>query len=371
MFTRQDLDELVTYEGEAPVLSVYLNVDPTERTTDEYRLALRHMIEDIEDTAPCKDVEAIERFFEHEYDWSGRAVAVFSAQEEGFWRAYSMAVPIASSVTVARKPYIWPMVAIWDAYGSYAVVLVGRQEAQFLLFEMGELRARDTFEGDEVRRLKKGRGSSAGPGRRGGAPVSGRHEEEIVQRNMREAAKVAERFVRKHQPQRLILAGADPTVASFRDALSKGVRDKVIGSFHADLGASDRELLNLSLDVIEQAEQKREAALVDAVFTGAAKGRGGVIRLGETLEAAHEGRVQTLVVARGFHRPGYRCQNCGYITDQKLDVCPFCGGQFAEIADAAEALVTKVIEDGGKVEVVDEEEYPKIAEFGVGALVRY
>jgi predicted RNase H-like nuclease len=50
-------------------------------------------------------------------------------------------------------------------------------------------------------------------------------------------------------------------------------------------------------------------------------------------------------------------------------VCPFCNGKFAEITDAAEALVTQVIEDGGQVEVIDN--HPKIDEFGVGALLRY
>jgi peptide subunit release factor 1 (eRF1) len=121
--------------------------------------------------------------------------------------------------------------------------------------------------------------------------------------------------------------------------------------------------------VLLQVEEQREEDLVDAVFTAAAKGRGGVIRLADTLGAAHEGRVQTLIVARDYHRSGYQCRNCAYITDQMLSVCPFCGGEFAEIADAAEALVTRVIEDGGKVEVIDGN--PKVDQFGVGALLRY
>ncbi len=105
------------------------------------------------------------------------------------------------------------------------------------------------------------------------------------------------------------------------------------------------------------------------MFTAAAKGRGGAIRLADTLGAAHEGRIQTLVIARDYHEPGYRCSRCAYITDQALEVCPFCGNEFTEIPDAAEALVTKVIEGGGKVEVVDDN--PKAAQFGVGALFRY
>jgi peptide subunit release factor 1 (eRF1) len=369
MFKREDLRELAAYQAETPILSVYLNVDPTEHTTDEYRLALRQALKQAQGLAATEDMAAVEQFFDHEYDWSGRGVVVFSGTKEDFWRIYSLAVPIASGVTVARKPYIWPLAAMVDAYGSYAVALVDRQGVQLFHFEMGELRTSDRYLGEEVRKLKKGRGSSGGPGRRGGAPISGRREEEMVQRNIRQSAKATKLFHRKHKPQRWIIAGVERTVAQFREALGKGLQDKVIGSFSADMNASEPEIRKRSMEILQQVEKERERALVEAVFTAAAKGRGGVIRLADTLGAAHEGRIQTLVIARDYHQPGYQCQNCAYITDQHLEVCPFCSGEFAEISDAAEALVTKVIEDGGQVEVVDD--HPKLAEFGVGALLRY
>ncbi|MBE9506860.1 MAG: host attachment protein [Chloroflexi bacterium] len=369
MFRQEDLQELAAYQGQMPMLSVYLNVDPTECTTEEYKLSLRHMLKQANGLAAQEDIAAVERFFDHEYDWSGRGVVVFSGAQEGFWRTYSLAVPVASGVTVARKPYVWPLAALVDAYSSYLVALVDRRGVKLLLFEMGELRISDGHLGEEVRKLKKGRGSSGGRGRRGGAPISSRREEGVARRNMREAVKVTRQFWRKHKPQRLIIVGADPTVAKFREALPKRLRARVIGSFSADMNASEPEIRERSLEILQRVEKEREAALVEAVFTAAAKGRGGVIRLADTLGAAHEGRIQTLVVARDYHQPGYQCQNCVYLTDQSLEVCPFCGGEFAEIPDAAEALVTRVIEDGGKVEVVDD--HPKIAEFGVGALLRY
>ena len=369
MFRQADLRELAAYQAETPVLSVYLDVDATRYTTDESKLALRQMLKQAEEVATPEDMVAVERFFDHEYDWSGRGVVVFSGTQQDFWRVYSLAVPVAPGVTVARKPYIWPLAALVDAYGSYVVALVDRQEVRLLLFEMGELQVSDGHAGEEVRKLKRGRGSSGGPGRRGGAPISSRREEEVAQRNIREAVKAMDRFCRKHNPQRLIIAGAEPTVTQFREALSKPLQGKIIGSFSADMNAPEPEIREHSLGILQQVEQEREAALVNAVFTAAAKGRGGAIRLDDTLGAAHEGRIQTLVVARDYHQPGYQCRNCAYITDQHLKICPFCGGEFTEIPDASEALVTKVIEDGGKVEVIDGN--PKLAEFGVGALLRY
>jgi peptide chain release factor subunit 1 len=369
MFTQDDLRELATIQTETPILSVYLNVDPTEHTTDEYKLALRQMLKRAEGLASPEDIEAVSRFFDHEYDWSGRGVIIFCGSQEEFWRVYSLAVPVVSGVTVARKPYLWPLAALVDTYGNYAVAQVDRQGVRLLQFAMGELQATDGYLGEEVRKLKKGRGSSGGAGRRGGAPISSRREEEVAQRNIREAVKATESFCRKHKSQRVIIAGAEPTVAQFREALPKSLQEKVIGSFNVDMNAPEPEIREQSLEILQQVEEERTAALVDAVFTAAAKGRGGAIRLADTLGAAHEGRIQTLVISRDYHRPGYQCRNCAYITDHALRVCPFCGGEFTEISDAAEALVTKVIEDGGKVEVVAD--HPKIAEFGVGALLRY
>ncbi len=322
MFTREDLRELAAVECETPLLSVYLNVDPREHTTEEYRLELRQLLKGALGAAASDDIAAVERFFEHEYDWSGRGVVVFSCASDPFWRSYSLAVPVVSGATVARKPYIWPLAALVEAYGRYAVALVDRQELKLFSFSMGELADETTFAGAEVRRLKKGRGSSGGAGRRGGAPVSGRHEEEVAQRNIREAAKVAERFWRQDRPQRLILAGAEPTVVQFRDELSKALQERVIGSFRADVNMPELDIRERSLEILRHVEEKRKAALVDAVFTAAAKGRGGVIRVGDTLGAAHEGRIQTLIVARDFRRPGYQCTNCRYITDHSLSDCP-------------------------------------------------
>lgn len=369
MFRRENLRELAAYEAQAPILSVYLNVDPTERTKDGYRLELGQMLKRVQGAAAPQDVDAVERFFDHEYDWSGRGVVVFSGDGEGFWRAYSLAVPVASEAKVADRPYISPLAALVDTYGSYAVAVVDRRQLRLLFFEMGELQVTDEFVGEDVRKLKRGRGSAGGHGRRGGSPISSQHEEEVARRNIRDAAGATREFCQEYEPQRLIIGGSERAIAVFKEALPKTLQDRIIGTFSADMNASEVAIRERSLGILGQAEKEREQAVVDAVFTAAAKGKNGVIRLADTLGAAHEGRIRTLVIDRDYHQPGYQCQNCAYITDQALKDCPFCGGEFVEIPDATEALVTKVIDDGGRVEVVDD--HPKVEEFGVGALLRY
>jgi peptide subunit release factor 1 (eRF1) len=109
--------------------------------------------------------------------------------------------------------------------------------------------------------------------------------------------------------------------------------------------------------------------LADAVITAAAKGKSGVVRLDDTLSAAHEGRVLTLLVAEGYTAEGFQCQQCAYVTGQRLDKCPFCGGAMANIPDAVETIIQQVLEQGGHVEIVAG--HNEFAKAGVGALLRY
>ena len=95
MFTEQDLNDLVQFRSdESPVLSLYLNVDPTEQSTEQYRLTLRTLLKGVTDEAGAADVDRVERYFEFEYDWQGRGVALFSCQDADFWRGFSLAVPL-------------------------------------------------------------------------------------------------------------------------------------------------------------------------------------------------------------------------------------------------------------------------------------
>lgn len=369
MIDENELRNLAQFQAERPILSVYLDVDPTRHTSEEYLLSLRHMLKQAEGQAAPEDIQAVQRYFEHEYDWSGRGVAIFSCAAADFWRVYILPLPVASGVTVARRPYISPLAALLDTYERYAVALVNREGVRVLLFHLGEPVHEEVFEGEEVKKLKRGRGSSGGAERRGGAPSGSRHMEEVAMRNLRQAARVVEQFWRQHNPRQLILAGAEPTVSQFRDLLPKALQELVVGTMSGSPTDNERTLRERSLQVLQRVEKEREAATVEAVVTAAAKGREGVLGLDDTLSAAHEGRIRTLVVLRDFHAPGYRCTSCSYLTAVEMDHCPYCGGAFAQIPDAAEAVITRVVEDGGEIEVVDH--HPLLEQAGIGALLRY
>jgi hypothetical protein len=91
MLTETNLKELLVFQSVNPVVSVYLNTDPTQGSSDVYKSNLRSMLKDINLSG---DVEVAESYFSTEYNWSGRSVALFSCAAEGFIRAYSLAIPV-------------------------------------------------------------------------------------------------------------------------------------------------------------------------------------------------------------------------------------------------------------------------------------
>jgi hypothetical protein len=232
---------------------------------------------------------------------------------------------------------------------------------------MGELIAQEGSVGEDVRNVRRGRGSSV-VGMRGGSQASGRKEAELVQRNLRDTAAALADFCQEHPPRRLLLAGAEHTVAQFRDLLPVKLQEIVVGTFNANMEAGDNEIREHAFALLKDLEDERRRELVQAVITAAAKGMNGVIGLDQTLSVTYEGRTQVLVVEHDFHAPGYRCTGCGYLTTQPLEKCIFCEGAIVEIPDAAEAVISQVVEKGGTVEVIDD---GLLNSAHIGALLRY
>jgi peptide subunit release factor 1 (eRF1) len=106
------------------------------------------------------------------------------------------------------------------------------------------------------------------------------------------------------------------------------------------------------------------------VITNAAKGRGGAVGLDDTLKALHEGRIQTLVIREGYRAPGTRCKQCGYISSQTMDTCPFCNGGTESISDIVELAVRQALQTGSEVEVLHDNQVLKGFD-KIGALLRY
>ncbi len=356
MLNEANLQELLDFRSPHPVLSVYVNTDPTIGNADSYKLELRNLLKNVSLT---EDASAVERYFEHSYDWSGRSVAVFSCVPENFLRAYPLAVAVQSRVRINTSPHVKPLVNLLNFYGGYGVALVDKQGARLFYFHLGELREQEGVLGESVRHSK-----------RDGVFDRTRHQDELVEHNMKDAVDFANRFFTENTVRRLVICGSDDNVSQFRSHLPKAWQSLVVGSFPMSMTASKEEVLARTMEVGRLAEYRFEENLVQSVITSTAKKNGAVMHLDSTLKAVHDGRVHTLVVREGLRSPGYLCQGCGYITAHPLPTCPFCSNTFNQIPDAIEMAIRTVIKQGGEIEMLQSP--AAVERLGdIGAVLRY
>jgi peptide subunit release factor 1 (eRF1) len=366
MFTESDLKELLEYKAEYPVLSIYLNTDPSEGSADVYKLRLRSMLKDIDMKS---DVNEVELFFDHEYDWSGRSAVIFSCEADNFFRFYSFEVPIDDRIRISERPHVKPLADLLDSYGGYGVALVDKQSARLFNFHLGELREQVEMTGESVRHTKRGGGSQS-PGRRGGVAGQTDYTKEVAERNMKEAADFTASFFTENHVRRVLIGGTEDNIAAFRSQLPKAWQSLIVGTFPVSMNASQTDVMERAIEIGKEAEIRRKLKLIDTLVTNAAKGQGGVVGIEDTLAAVHDGRVQTLLVRAGYREAGYLCQGCEYITAQQLDRCTFCENKFEQIPDVVDLAVRRVLRNGGEVTVLHD--FAEKSEFkNVGALTRY
>jgi peptide chain release factor subunit 1 len=365
MFTQEDLQELLAFSGgDDKVVSVYLNADTGEQSSDVIKRQVKALLRDV--AGHEEDVQAIENYINFSHDWSKPGLALFSCQSPQFFRAYPAAVAFRNRVRIGRKPYVKPLAHLLDHYAHYGVVLVDRVGARFFDFHLGELQEVAGTMGEDVHKLKHGSGSTA-IGRRGGES-GGHHEEEVVLRNLREAVAAAQQFFAKRNIRRLFVGGTAETVAQFRDYLPKQLLSCLAGTFPMDMDANENEVRDRSLALLREANSQREEKLVESMITAAAKGNHAVVGLADTLQAVSDGRVQTLVISDGYRAPGFTHNGTHYPADSNKN--PFGDGPLTQVEDVVEAAVARTMEQGGHVEVISEN--PQLENAGrIGAILRY
>src|SRR5512136_867803 len=188
MMQEQDLHELAELVSEdAPILSLYLHLDPQRRSADEIKLSLRRLLSQAAELgASPADVERIERFFEYEHDRQGRAVACFSCQAHKFWRGYPLLVPVPSTVHVGRRPYVKPLSDLWDNYGRFGVIMIDREGARLFIYHLGALEESTGTLGTEVKHHKQGGWA---------AQKLQRYEDQEAKHNLKDAAEWADAYL--------------------------------------------------------------------------------------------------------------------------------------------------------------------------------
>ncbi|RLT38092.1 MAG: hypothetical protein DWI57_12645 [Chloroflexi bacterium] len=362
MLTDLAIRHAVEFESrQHPVLSIYLNVDPHGRSAEQYKLALRALL-DKADRAEPEDVRKIQNYVEMGYNWQGRGIVMYSCAAADFWWAESLPLPVEDSVFVSFRPYVHQLATLLDAYARLGVVHVDQMGARLYLFHLGYLEEAQGFLGEAVHMHRSGGAS---------AQRYQRHAAETARQNLQEAAELAEEFYRRSNTRRLILAGTDKNVARFRELLSHRLRVMVIGEISADANATPSELQQRASDLARQEAERAGDALADTIITAAHKGSNGLLGLADTLNAVQSGRAQHVVVLAGFSQPAYRFKNSGFVFLSPQEAQSTGSGEELEnLPDAVDSVLRRSLLAGIGVTVLAD--HPELEKNGkIGVLARY
>lgn len=372
MFSQDDMQELLTYEGNGSgVISIYLDTDSARQSTEAIKLTAKGLLKELQPQHD-REAQAIERYLDLSYDWSKPGLALFCGQGGSYFRSYPSPVAFRNRIRLGPRPYVKPLAHFLDHYAHFGAIIVDRVGGRFYEYHLGELQAIESFNGEEVRKVKRGGGSSA-VGRRGGGgtsgPGGGDHEEEVAARNLRDCAAAAGRFYAARPIRRLFLGGTNETLAQFRELLPKQLQSCLAGSFAMDIDAGESEVRRRSLELLREANARREDELVERLMTLKAMGANAVVGLDDTLQAVSDRRVESLIISDGFRHHGYLHDASGFVV-ANLARSPLAENELTEVEDVVDAAVAQTVGQGGHVEIIADN--PSLEEGGrIGAILRY
>ncbi len=359
MSVDQQLQSLLDYQGE-PVLSVYLDTDLTKQSKEAVRLLFRQRAAEVEHQA-AREIEAVQRYLDYEYDWQSRGLAIFVSGDT-LWEGIPLPIAPRTNVIYAARPYVRTLADIEDRLGRYDVAVLDRERLRLFSVVWGKIQSETEAVGEELKRHKQGGWS---------AQIYQRREDNLAMRNLKQAVEVMQQFTERTGHRRLMLGGSSEVLAQVKELMPKPLLDQVIGEFNVDVRAHPNEILSRSLDVAQEVDMQKERQLVEQAITEAAKGGQGVTGLTDTLFALHQGQVRLLLVDENLHVSGWVCSNCGIPLTEARERCPLCQSEhLEETPDLVNVAIHKAAETGADINIVREN--PDLLQAGgIAALTRY
>ena len=366
--TEETIRELAAFKGEAPVTSVYLDVDGRRLLHQQH---IEQELDSILKPARVRanghspgvsqDLDRIEAFVHGGFERSNtRGLAIFSCATPEFWRVVPLPTPVRSRVVVNNQAAIGELKAVVEQSSPLGVLLVDRQRARMFVFALGEL-VEQTEHFDELPRDVDARA-------RAERSDHANYAADRVDQHLHRAAQLAFDTLQQVGFDHFATNAPDEFTPKLRELFHPYLRDRFCGRIAVQPSATTEEIRRAAMDVAERVEHEREAAVVQQMIAGVPTG-GAVEGLIDTLSALNDHRVDTLVVSRGYEQVGWHCHDCDRVA-AKGRACQLCGNEMAEVHDVVEEAIETCMARSGKVEMVDAN--PDLDVHGrIGALLRY
>jgi peptide chain release factor subunit 1 len=375
--TWDGLRELAEFHAEnGCAISLYVDLDPStaptagdadarfnalvaegERNAEAERRGLTHH----QRVGLKKDFERIRSYFENDFEHDGaHGLALFSAGLDHVWRPSPLIEAVPDRIRIGREFHLAPLIPLVGRGEGAIVAVVGRERGELYRLRAGRL--------DEIVDV-----TDDVPGRhdQGGWSQSRfqRHIEKLVGDHLRVVAEALDRRVRAMRSPKVILVASEETRAEFEDLIAKETKGAVIGWTTAEAHAQAPELLALTSPILEAERRKEEAQLVERWREEAGRGERASSGWAQTLEAASDARVETLLYTEGVEHEASQCPACGRVSVGG-GRCPLDGTEMEARDDGLDLAVHQTLANGGTVRALTAHRDLDPAE-GIGALLRF
>jgi len=304
------LRQLSEWEPPNGVLSVYVDVDPADRGR-AWRIALRDRLRELGATTPTHEERrafeaaadrVLERFPEDGSPPHGRGHAGFvevARKPAEVWRSMQMA-PRGVEVLRSQRPYLRPLIEIFDAGPYVGVILASAERVRLLEWSMGAIRELENWEivlWSRAWRERKAERSQ--PGIREGASASGRDQfaqrlDANRQRFLHEVGHRVGEELKRRGWRYMIEFGSDEHTEALAAGLSGEVR-KLHPVAQDLISAKEGDVADRVGKVIEELNAERELALIRELEEAIGSEAGAALGPQEVLEVLEQGRVRHLI----------------------------------------------------------------------------
>lgn len=369
----QTLRELAEFRSEnGCALSLYLDLDPSSSPTPAdldtrfnsavSELEKRYLAGE-EDGARRRsiraDVERLRRFWDSELDRGGtRGLAIFASEDDGFFRYLQLPEGVTDRISVNRVFSLAPLLEHVGRREGAIVAVMSRERGEIFRLRGGRLVEVVDESTEQHGQHQQGGWSQA---------RYQRHLAKLFAEHLKAVGEEVDRRVRRSRGPQLVIVAPEELRPEIEAALSSEAKEALVGWATAEAHADANALLDVVRPVLDHALALREEEALARWREEMGKSARGTAGWHDTLEAASDARVETLLLTSGGPaRSGYRCPQCGRGAAE-AGSCPLDGTPLEE-HDARDVAIHETLAHGGTVLTVGGD---LLGGEGVGALLRF
>ncbi len=310
-------------------------------------------------------VDHIGEYLGSELSTESVGIAVFArGGVEPFFLPLQFQVPVPDWIMGGPCPNIFHLVELKDTYHRFVILISTEEWARILEVNLGEITQELWRERPELQqRVKQGWSKEKYL----------RHRRHHSEKFFKEKIDVLEKLMAQGGHKHFLLAGSPRLTGQIRSLLPKHLSEKLIDTVSTSSGDKIPDIVRTAIEMFVEEEENDSRAVLDTLLDEFHGNGLGVAGISSTIRALHQGRVDVLVIAKGFEvETGWRCRHCQYIGEnyQTTESCAECGLKDLEATELKEEMIRLAERTGCRVEVVNYDD--RLIEFqGVGALLRF